>query len=600
MALASRSVICTDVTRTIFEFLDPGCKPLDRGRPTSPLAETQRRMSRSTLSSAALTCRAFSGPALDILWRVVDHPMHLLSLFPSFGQHPKPRDHRFHATITDAEWLRFREYARRVRILTFTQTDHPRIHPSVWFVLATRCEGEPFLPSLRTLLAFSTSHSATEGLAEIDVLYSSTLRHLELDTCESDSHTSHVFADEVWPVLTQLDVLRIRDIETHLEDTGGLPYWELHQLQVLEVAHGIVPTVSLVESHRLRTPHNEGPGFLFGGGPGWSPKWGLTRVSAEEVNPGRGETLMNFPGLRSLSLVLKTRGSDAVPLAAEKLTGNFTALHNLVLEGGMHDIGDVLEGLSGRAPNLQSISLQTIHLAAWTQEEVMKLKRIYALLETYTIHDFRLTIGQRLLAELLYEHYHNTNLATAHVSEFLAPLCSKKWCSLQTITLVSYLRGTFAYISDGDLRALVDVCPGLLVFEFIYHINFVKEINGGRMWSKMQGASTALDEAPTLSTIVAFAAAHPHLQRLSLPLFSLRSIPAPKAVSIGHKLKSFDVAVLQKGTSLYPAALVLDRAFPELELWDSPEVEYALRGNELRQLLFGIQAGRRSVQYPSD
>ena len=51
-----------------------------------------------------------------------------------------------------------------------------------------------------------------------------------------------------------------------------------------------VYTVRVWGVYRLRTPHNEGPGFLFGGGPGW-PHWGGQPGSSHgEVNPRRGET----------------------------------------------------------------------------------------------------------------------------------------------------------------------------------------------------------------------------------------------------------------------------------------------------------------------
>ena len=49
-----------------------------------------------------------------------------------------------------------------------------------------------------------------------------------------------------------------------------------------------VYTVRVWGVYRLRTPHNEGPGFLFGGGPGWPPLGGPARVFSWRGKPTEG------------------------------------------------------------------------------------------------------------------------------------------------------------------------------------------------------------------------------------------------------------------------------------------------------------------------
>ena len=75
----------------IFQCLDPGYEAIYGLSQTSDEAEAvvatfARRESQKTLARAAQVCRAFSEPALDVLWRNVDNIVHLLSLLPAFSR----------------------------------------------------------------------------------------------------------------------------------------------------------------------------------------------------------------------------------------------------------------------------------------------------------------------------------------------------------------------------------------------------------------------------------------------------------------------------------------------------------------------------------
>lgn len=66
----------------MFEFLAPGPKP-DSGSTEAK----HRLLCQKSLAIASRTCRVWSKSALGVLWRVVDDPIPLLSLFPCFGLH---------------------------------------------------------------------------------------------------------------------------------------------------------------------------------------------------------------------------------------------------------------------------------------------------------------------------------------------------------------------------------------------------------------------------------------------------------------------------------------------------------------------------------
>ncbi|KDR79343.1 hypothetical protein GALMADRAFT_137192 [Galerina marginata CBS 339.88] len=98
----------------------------------------------ATLLNIALTCSAFTEPALDKLWRRIDNIICLLKLLPSFR--------RFHhgvyylnGPILDCHWSLLDKYAKRIwSVIYMLEAD---IDHSVYVQLARR--NQPLLPSLR-------------------------------------------------------------------------------------------------------------------------------------------------------------------------------------------------------------------------------------------------------------------------------------------------------------------------------------------------------------------------------------------------------------------------------------------------------------------
>ncbi|KAJ3502366.1 hypothetical protein NLJ89_g8920 [Agrocybe chaxingu] len=67
---------------------------------------------------AALVCKSFSEPALDILWRQMDSLFPLLKIFPNFML--SGGVYTFQGAISDKALDRFHGYARRLRVLNFS------------------------------------------------------------------------------------------------------------------------------------------------------------------------------------------------------------------------------------------------------------------------------------------------------------------------------------------------------------------------------------------------------------------------------------------------------------------------------------------------
>lgn len=70
----------------VFANLAPESPDMDEVD-ASPIRNTPQWENRLALACAARTCRAFSSPALDVLWREIEELSALLKLFPSYMQH---------------------------------------------------------------------------------------------------------------------------------------------------------------------------------------------------------------------------------------------------------------------------------------------------------------------------------------------------------------------------------------------------------------------------------------------------------------------------------------------------------------------------------
>lgn len=87
--LPFRLLLYRDITQQVREHLSPGPQLDDRALPSEKAA---RAVAQQTLARVARVCCALSGPALDVLWKVVDNFVELLYVLPSFDEARKQEE----------------------------------------------------------------------------------------------------------------------------------------------------------------------------------------------------------------------------------------------------------------------------------------------------------------------------------------------------------------------------------------------------------------------------------------------------------------------------------------------------------------------------
>ncbi|KAH0835038.1 hypothetical protein J3R83DRAFT_10775 [Lanmaoa asiatica] len=116
---------------------------------------------RSDLASLALTCKLFSAPALDVLWRIQTSFLPLLMTFPRELLNFAPSEQMAVATFTIAKkpmishWRRPLLYTKRIRAIlpepTFSSFGGLAVHKTVLQTLIQSCPSKPVFPNLQEL-----------------------------------------------------------------------------------------------------------------------------------------------------------------------------------------------------------------------------------------------------------------------------------------------------------------------------------------------------------------------------------------------------------------------------------------------------------------
>ncbi|KAF8137185.1 hypothetical protein EV363DRAFT_1394743 [Boletus edulis] len=116
---------------------------------------------RSDLVHLALTCKLFSGPALDVLWRIQTSLLPLVMTFPRELLNFAPSEQMAVATFTIektpmvSHWRRPLQYAKRIRTImpehTFKGFGGLAVHKSVLQTLIQSCPSKPMFPNLQEL-----------------------------------------------------------------------------------------------------------------------------------------------------------------------------------------------------------------------------------------------------------------------------------------------------------------------------------------------------------------------------------------------------------------------------------------------------------------
>ncbi|KAI0669424.1 hypothetical protein C8Q78DRAFT_176690 [Trametes maxima] len=233
----------------VLQSLDPG-SVLKNG--------AERGECRRALARLAIVCRATSSPALDVLWKSIGTFKHLLFAFESYNKdrlvsiyntifhlYRLLHRQRFDDDISDEGWLRFQEYASRVRELHMGNKIS-EVHANVWTTLTRRCLDKPLLPSLERLTGFK--------LNAMSVCYamilSPTIKHLSLETdVYSDAGAIDMAAKLLLPILGQLTTLVVDDkYYANNEERQGVSFWTLTNLRALTVTTKAILTIPIIQA----------------------------------------------------------------------------------------------------------------------------------------------------------------------------------------------------------------------------------------------------------------------------------------------------------------------------------------------------------------
>ncbi|KAI0323686.1 hypothetical protein GY45DRAFT_1439510 [Cubamyces sp. BRFM 1775] len=529
------------------------CTELEPRLPDSKVAilttnETCLR-NATALARLARVSRALSGPALDVLWRVVDDLPRLLYILPSFTMLAESFLYVISRPIKPEEWDRFQLYARRVREY-YVDTESSSslcagISPSVWTFLARWCpQGHSLLPNLRRLDALHMCHSG----------------HILLLT-------------------PSLRDLKISEYVHELEDWDEDPY--SHCL-VFEVMHKI----SLPHLESLRTefllPHYA----ARANGPEDYAKFAHLR-SLEITGTDRTVTvdepllqaLAGFPFLRRLRMNACLELPEKRPLPPN----SFKLLQELGIIADLDHLGDFLEII----PPPRSLALG---VTDWRKFPPDRTKELFQSV---------LSNIPESTSQLSFILPYSASENELRAAELIRPTLAFSWLTHLSITIEEPCTAHLL-LNDEELRTFAAAWPNLREFEFQ-----LKQIES----TGNDDDDPEYHDDPKAQSIALFAQNHPRLTRLVLPFLHARSskLPALDTVPfLDHCLRTLRLCVVGNGglADKGELAVFLDYLFPNLDLsatacFDSPEVKAELWiWYELQRMLLCLQIGRTNVLVP--
>ncbi|KAF8055244.1 hypothetical protein FPV67DRAFT_872971 [Lyophyllum atratum] len=148
--------------------------------------------SMRTLAHLARTCRAFTEPALTVLWRNQATLGPLVEVMPCriLGRKSGQRKVRFIRPPGDADWARFEYYARKIRAFGSYHHKHSLpIHNEVMMMLASYRPARCILPNLREITLQMSDSEDELSLLFAQCLLSSTIQHVWL-IIDEERHAS--------------------------------------------------------------------------------------------------------------------------------------------------------------------------------------------------------------------------------------------------------------------------------------------------------------------------------------------------------------------------------------------------------------------------
>ncbi|KAI0657727.1 hypothetical protein C8Q70DRAFT_1000386 [Cubamyces menziesii] len=556
---------CDELATEIFSHLAPG--------PLSKQDTIQYRWLRNdrqrALSRAARMCRAWSEPALDALWRVVDDVHDLLRVLPCIdnagGIINLQRD------PTPAEWERLQRYAERVCELHWctppTETDPGpptfdecpttvSISPSVWTAISgwyARQGRSELCPRLQRLVISSVPPELAAAAGSlIHILLTPTIQDLKIsaeDTSIADAGTGLLYL--IQPVLATLQSFTI--------GRGEFDVWGTW----LTNAQG---TFDLLNLENFRALQRLDIGI--------SP----IAITQELVS------LFELWGLRSLTLEIKGVDDDVSPRAVPRCALRDT-LRELHIKGSPALLSRFAEYAVG--PELEVLG---VHLVTDSEDDAAlgEVRNTFGRIMERTssrIASVSLTLGSRSGAG---------GPICVPAIHFLRPLLSK--AELRKIAISSEY--PYIYLDRGHMLEIMRAWPHLTTLRIDWRGVHPNPI---RLHAEIHG-----EDAPFVGDLVSLAESHPKLRYLSLPSLSVRSMHQIREVPmLGHGLEVLYIRSIQgprdgrlDHSQLFHLALSLDRMFPDLIL-SGPDFQGVSkregRWDTVERTLLALQTGRRGT-----
>ncbi|KAI0764400.1 hypothetical protein BD413DRAFT_641172 [Trametes elegans] len=537
-----QSIMHEDILSRLFGHLSPDLLVEAR---EFPAIAAERKIRRHTLAMSARVCRAFSEAALNVLWRTLDDITQLFSVIPSYSSDIG----MFTRMITEEQWLRFQEYANRVRILNKQPDDKREECPpdTTWVILMQRSSRSPLLPRLEEL---STSFSYGMSAGALMLLLNPALKHLDLRIMishPSDRCTTELLVDIVQPHLAHIKSLTLHEYNgTRAPIPGRIDFESLTHLQNLRISHSVNATTPMLQA------------------------------------------LSEFTRLRALSLDFALSTYERLALSDTNLESGFSALRELQLTAKLEDASAFLQAT--KLPHLESLTVtRQCNFANVAHTDFNDaLYALYALIP-HAIHGLHLRFVE-------FDEYYPENTSAIHFAcGVLLPDAVRALPGLRALT-VSF-ENLACSVSDADLLALRPAWPALSRFEFTAAFR-----NRTTVYSATHGLAL-----PTFGALVAFAHARPGLTRLALPALAAGGLPPDVHRREGrallsalprHSLRLLGFCDVVPRTPIVTLALALDRAFPALDVGHvavagRAPVGGGRRPEMLMTLLLTLQTARR-------
>ncbi|KAI0366721.1 hypothetical protein BV20DRAFT_627988 [Pilatotrama ljubarskyi] len=546
---------CEELASEILEYLSPG--PL---RKTDTIQYRVHREERqNALACAARVSRAWSKPALRVLWRYVDSVVSLLSLLPPLvlvgGEFDiddrRGPEYLLSRDITPAEWRRFQDYANYVRELHVDPINiDPEVSPpgpvissTVWVILSRWCSSKGLCPNLQHLDSLYLSPARSNEL----ILVSPKLRYLHLmfdifhDTRLDKTAVRSLFS-HLRPVLNSLEGLRLGsgarvciDVGSDIEDQGE----ETVRYRRLNLAE--LPALKHLEMDDLPVA--------------------LT---------ARG-LLSCFGKMNLQSLSLCVHLLDAVPGPHEDLSGLRSTLRELRLRGSLEALTRFVGYAAGPALHTLELTFESLY-----RVDVDILRQAFEHIST--------TVPENLRRLCLKLEGMSTFATPLDASVFIQPLLHKAHLSYFAFTS----SGISIRLNKESLRLMATAWPSLTT-----------------LLIETEEETSCYPPMPSFEDVVEFMVYHPDLKQLALPCLNASALPPADAVPESNygleifRLSSIKTTIGRSKKSLLKLALLFDRLFPNLDL-SAALIDELDRGTErqswaeVENYMAALQVGRKS------